>query len=230
MTKFKILSMLVLSICVALFSSCNEEEDSLAPFTVNFSSSTSSLSASSPESEIKIIFSRPSTVSGNVMLNYSSDELKYGKDANFHTSITPESNSLIIPFTVGDQDISFKVMIGDAVDLTKDATLMLTIAADATTTDYQVGETGQISVVFSENFISDGASLEMSAGGPSFDQRAYVDLSKALSTSVPVDNFDLGFHSGAGFYVSLNSSAYIMARPLDKTDLTKVTSADTTFI
>ncbi|MDN5213142.1 HmuY family protein [Fulvivirgaceae bacterium BMA12] len=219
---------LIFTLCTfqVLFSACSDDDDPLTPFSVNFSSAEVGISSDSPEAQLTVSFSRPSTMDGTIKLRLNSGDLVYGESEDFYASVAPQDDVISLAFKSGDQNVNFTVNNGSAANRTADATLVISIENDPDNL-FIPGTTNQVSITFAENFISPGASLEMSAGDENFTQRAYVDLSKATSTSVPVDNFDLGFQTGSGFYVTLNSSANLMARPLDKNDLNDVSAADT---
>lgn len=224
MTIIKIRNIVSLAVLI-LFAQCSEDETP-SPFTVNFGSSQLSIAPSSPEAEIKITFSRPATEAGNIQISLSSEGLEYGETKDFYTTEAFENNTISLSFDKGDQEVLFKIQSGSSSDVTRDVTLTLTIRPDAQE-QFIAGNTHVMSILFSENFISKGASLTLDAGGEGFIYRAFLDLSKAVVTSIAVDDYDLGFYTGEGFYVTLNASAYLMARPLTKNDLKDVTASDT---
>jgi len=212
-------------LAMVLFTACDEDE-TLEPFMVNFNSGELNISSQNSEVEAVITFSRPATVRGEISLVLTPGTLEYGETKDFYTSVAPVDNTISLPFVAGDQNVSLTVYAGEADALQEDEMLAIKLVENMESV-FTPGSTQELQVMFSGNFVAQSGSLEMSAGGEAFDQRAYVDLSKATSNSVAVDNFDLGFQSGDGFYVTLNASTGIMARPLDKTSLTDVVAADT---
>ncbi len=208
-----------------LFSGCSDDDDTLSSFTVNFNSTELGISPTSTKAEVTLTFSRPATVEGIISLSIDLGTLTYGESADFYTSVAPIDDTILLPFSNGDQSVSFTILAGAASVLTQEAVLIITITEDDGAV-YTTGSDNQLNVNFDENFISQGASLSAKVN-ELFDLRAYIDLSKASTDIVEVDNYDLGFHSGDGFYVTLNASTSIMARPLDKNNLTEVTATDT---
>lgn len=218
--------MALLAISMLGLTGCSDDEDTLPPFSVNFRNVELGVSSDNPQADLMLTFSRPATVSGSISLALEPGDLNYGETADFYTSEVPTNNLITLHFEPGDQRAGLTIFAGSARDLEQDKTLLITIQ-DNSNTIFATGETSQVTVVFTENFLSPGGSLSASVGSE-FDQRAYFDLSKASSSAVAADNYDLGFHSGKGFYVTLNPSAKVMARPLDKNDLNTVSAADTT--
>ncbi len=222
--KLKFLGSLCL-LATLLLSGCADDDDTLAPFTVNFSSTELGISPSSQEAEVTLTFSRPATVAGSISLLVQPGTLTYGEDGDFYTSVAPDNNTITLPFAPGNQRVSFTIFAGSAANLQEQKTLTLLLTED-TGLVFSLGGSDKLEVLFDENFISPGGSLVINVT-KEFSQRGYIDLSKATVAVEDVDNYDLGFQNGSGFYVTLNASATVMARPLDKNDLNQVTVADT---
>ncbi len=223
--RFGHITLTFIATCALAIIGCSDDEEMLPPFAVNFSAAELGISSDNPQAELVLTFSRPATSAGNVTLAIEPGDLNYGETADFYTSIPPIDNVIILPFASGDQRLSLSVFAGLAKALEQDQTLLITLRDDSDGI-FTPGSMAQVNIIFTENFLSQGGSLNANVG-PKFSQRAYFDLSKAFETVVPVDNYDLGFHTGEGFYVTLNASAKLMARPLDKNDLNAVTAADT---
>ncbi len=82
-------------------------------------------------------------------------------------------------------------------------------------------------IAFAE-ILSQGSVLDVDGGGATFGNKVFIDLSANRQTAVQRSAWDLGFYmEGDKFYVTLNNSVTMMARALDKTDLTTVTAEDT---
>ena len=62
---------------------------------------------------------------------------------------------------------------------------------------------------------SEGATLDISVGGPTQPNQVYVDLSSNMETIVKRDTWDIGFYSGNDFRVVLNLSVGMLAFALD---------------
>lgn len=210
-----------------LFYSCSDDDDQLPPFTVSFSTDELSISPTISEVQITLNFSRPATVDGNINLRLQPGSLSYGESADFYTSVAPVNDIINLPFTSQDQRVSLTIFAGTAFILEEEKTLTIDLMQDAGNS-FVPGVTDQLNVVFAENFISRGARLEIDGGGSSQPYQVFVDLSKQTQEQVDKYSWDLGFSTDPDeFAVVLNSSAFVMARPLDITDIDAVTPDDT---
>lgn len=72
------------------------------------------------------------------------------------------------------------------------------------------------------------AIINAEVGGPSQPNQVFIDLSTETQTVAARNSWDLGFYSGNEFRVIINNATSALAIALDKTDMTTVTSADTT--
>lgn len=219
-------SITILVLVAVAITGCSDDDDTLAPFAINFASEDLGISPSSPEAQITLNFSRPSTVPGSILLSLEPGTLVYGETEDYYTSVAPVNNVITLPFESGDQSVGLTIFAGGAAALQEEKTLGITINED-TGTIFTPGSTNQLSVIFAENFIAESGSLQLDAGGPDFTSQAFVDLSKSTASSEVKNTWDLAFAS-AGFHVTLNATNQIMARSLDKTSLGDVTASDTT--
>ena len=73
---------------------------------------------------------------------------------------------------------------------------------------------------------SEGAVLDIGVGGPSQPNYVYIDLSTDTQSSVNRATWDLGFYNGDKFSVTLNGSAEVMARSLNKSSFEEITEED----
>src|SRR5690606_31614281 len=120
----------------------------------------------------------------------------------------------------------FTLHAGEGLNIQEDREVVITLSD--TNGRLNIGQNTSVRILFSENFVASSGTITLDAGGEAFGLQAFVDLSKLTSTSIDKYTWDLGFYSGEGHHVIVNNAAYIMARPLDKTDLNSVTAADTT--
>lgn len=218
---FKIAAMTLLSGLIA----CEKEEPAV-PVTVNFTNTTAAISASASEAQITITLSRAAEVAGDLQVNIAAGALLYGESADFYTVPAATTDGAItIGLAVGATEASFVVRAGSGLNIQEDLTLSLTLVS--TSTDYVVGSQASATVSFSENFVAQSGMLELNAGGAAFGYQAFADLSKLAQSTVDKYSWDLGFYSGSEKRVIVNSSAYTMARPLEKTDLNAVSAEDT---
>lgn len=211
-------------IALMLFSACNEEE-SLPPFNVNFANQEIGIT----ESEmVDIIFSRAAESNGEINIQINSGNLTYGEENDFYTIPAAVNQQLTLPFVSGADKVTFEVKAGNNLNIQQDESISFTLLEGAGNL-FLPGQNASISALFSENFVAREATLELDGGGEDQTNQAFVDLSKLEQTVVDKSTWDLGFYTEAGEHrVILNSSAYLMARPLEKTDLTAVTTEDTT--
>jgi hypothetical protein len=73
---------------------------------------------------------------------------------------------------------------------------------------------------------SEGAIIEVGVGGPAQPNYVWIDLSTDTQSSVNRAVWDLGFYNGDKFVVTLNASAEVMARDLNKSSFADITSED----
>ena len=230
MFKSQILSLitrvLALGLLLPFMAACNDDEEAVVPAQLNFTQTTAGITANANQVQVQLVFSRPIESAGNLELSLSSTNLTYGQTADFYTEPAAANNVLTLPFTEGTDAISFNVVAGSGLNIQEDRTLSISFT---TPEDFpaQAGNNQSIEITFSENFIAASGTIEFN-GGEGFPNQAFVDLSKQTQTVVNKLSWDLGFYTGSGQHrVVLNSPAYNMARPLEKTDLTQVTAQDT---
>lgn len=217
------LSIYLLLSLMIVSSACEEDEPS--PVKVNFSNADTGISKSNPTAEITITFSRPAEADGTLSVEISSPSLTYGSDADYYTSPSAEDMAISVPFSAGDQSATFTISSGEALNISQDESVTLSISDPEQV--FEIGSQSDVTVLFSENFIAGSASAELDAGGSDFTHQAFFDLSKINQTRIDKYTWDLGFYTGESFRVIINNSAKMMAQAIDKTDLTKVTAEDT---
>ncbi|HTJ50748.1 MAG TPA: HmuY family protein, partial [Cyclobacteriaceae bacterium] len=71
------------------------------------------------------------------------------------------------------------------------------------------------------------ATMTIAGGGATYPNQVFIDLSANRQVSVLRTSWDLGFYMGDDFKVVVNSTTAMMARAIDKNDLTTVTADDT---
>lgn len=226
MIKTKYITLLLLTALLG-FTSCSDDDESVQPFSVSFSSLEVGVSPQSPSVEIVLVFSRPSSTAGEVKLALNPNDLSYGENNDFFTSVALEQNVIVLAFESGDENVSFTLHSGSAAALREDKTIVFSILEDEANT-FITGNQSELSVQFAENFISKGATVEIDGGGAAQPFQVFIDLSKQTQAKVDKYSWDLGFSADQNeFAVVLNSSAFVMARPLDVTDIDAVTANDT---
>jgi hypothetical protein len=224
MNIVRILSFILLG-SLTLFIACNDDEDP-KPFTVNFTNTEGGISSTAPSVEVGITFSRATPSDGELTIGIGSSDLTYGSTADFFTTPEATADLITIAYAKGDQTASFTISSGEGLNIQQDESIVFSL--NETDKDFILGEQVTFTVTFSENFIAPSGTMEFDGGGEAYPNQAFVDLSKLVQTSVDKFTWDLGFYTAAGEHsVILNSPAFVMARALDKTDLTQVTAEDT---
>ncbi|WP_424962890.1 HmuY family protein [Ekhidna sp.] len=206
-----------------LFTACGNDDGAAAPITLNFTNTEIGLSESV---EVGITFSRPADADGSLTLQVISSSLVYGEGADFYTDPAMVDNAVSLSYEAGSESVSFMVFAGSALNIAQEEIITLTLTdADG----FELGGDLSATITVSENFIANEGTLEIDGGGADFPNQAFIDLSKLSQTLVDKYSWDLGFYTASGeHHVVLNSSAYVMARPLGgETDLDEVTASDT---
>lgn len=220
----KYTSILILLTIATLFS-CQEDE-TVAPITVNFLNQEVSIASAGDSATVDLVLSRAAENTGEMVLLIETGNLIYGADNDFYTNPPAENNEVILSINPGTDQLSFDIIGGEGLNIRDEATIQVSFSSFSEF--FQKGENQLISVSFTENFIAQGGILELNAGGDAFDKKSFIDLSKQQVSTVNVLEWDLGFYNEEGsYFVKLNSPGYVMAYPLEKTDLSSVTAEDT---
>ncbi|MBX2963855.1 MAG: hypothetical protein KF687_15195 [Cyclobacteriaceae bacterium] len=203
------------------FSSC-EDEPQLPDNLVEFESSQLGFAADEDALTININFSRSASQAGSVTVSFLPNGLNYGTD--FSTNPVATANTITLPVANGTSQLSFNVEKLAGVLLDGDETIVFTITS--VSDGLVLGISNQLELGFSE-ILAAQAIMNINGGGPAYPNKVFIDLSANRQTAVDRTTWDLGFYMGDDFRVILNSSVTMMARAIDKTDLTLVTAADT---
>lgn len=208
------------------WASCSEDDDVSLPVTVNFTNQESGITRDSPSAELSLTFSRAAPGGGTVVLKIAAADLTYGQEADFYSDPEAENYLVSLPYEAGDEELKLTIYAGSSLNIQQDKSI--TVSVEELDSHMTVGNHDKAAVIFSENFVATGGTIELNAGGENFKHQAYFDFSKLKQTVVDKYSWDLGFYNKSGEYrVVLNSGAYTMARPIGKSDLTLVTAADT---
>jgi len=207
---------------IALISACSEDDPPLPDNVAAFESAALGISDTEDELTVKITASRAVNKDVPVTVSVSGEGVTYGVD--FTTSPAAVSNVVSLTMANGTNEVSFTISKAEGILLDGDEKLTFMIASAASSV--VVGEQAELVVTFAE-ILSAGATMEISGGGASYGNKVFIDLSANRQTAVNRAAWDLGFAMGDDFRVIVNSSTTMMARALDKNDLTTVTAADT---
>jgi len=219
-TSIKLLAVLFITAC--LFSSC-EDDPKLPDNQLQFESTVAGISSEDESLTLNITLSRAAASDVVVTLSVNGGNLLYGTD--FTT--TPAATGNMITITIPEGETTAQVTLSKVagVGFSGDESVVFeVVSVDGSPV---VGENSKITVTFSEITVT-SAAMNIRGGGPTFPNRVFIDLSANRQTAVSRTDWDFGFYTEAGqFKVILNDALSMLAKPLDKTELTAVTSADT---
>lgn len=210
----------------SFFSACSDDDSAPQPAIVNFADTEANISNTANAAVVKIAFSRAASNDGSIILSVDNDGLTYGTEADFYTEPEATDNKITLDYAAGAEDVQFTLFAGSGLNIQEDKEVSVTLRE--TDVNVNIGQNTTVRILFSENFVANSGTVILNAGGEEFGLQAFVDLSKLIQTNVDKYTWDLGFYSGESYHVIVNGAAYVMARPLDKTDLNSVTAADTT--
>jgi len=196
----------------------------LADNLVNFEYATQGLEEANNSILLKVKLVRPTDKDIAVTINLTEAGLAYG--VKYATTPAAVSGKLNIIIPSGNNEASFTVSKIAGALFDGDEKLVLDLFSSAS--PIFIGATRQLTLTFKE-LVATTASLVINGGGTTYGNKVFIDLSANRQTPVLRTTWDLGFYTGTDDYrVTLNSSSAMMARQLNKTDLTTVTAADTT--
>lgn len=215
---------LLLTATAILFAACRKKDSDLQEMDnlVNFEVTAQGISAAESSIQIKLKLSRAVTQDVPVVLNLTTSGVEYGTD---FTS-TPAAVSGVINTTIPSGSDQAVVTIAKVDGALFDGDEFLTLELYSSGSPVILGANRQITVNFSE-LVATSATATMNGGGVLYPNKVFVDLSANRQTVVNRNTWDLGFYTGAEFRVILNSSSAMMAKQINKNDLTQVTAADT---
>lgn len=208
---------------LSLLAACRKR-DALPPDNyVVFETAAQGITSSETSIVVKLKLQHATTVDLPVELNLTQLDLVYGTD--YITEPAAASNKLTVTIPVGKTEASFKLTKVPSALFDGDEKLVFDITK--TPEPILVGLTKQFTLSFAE-LVSVSSTATINGGGATFPNKVFIDLSANRQTGVLRTNWDLGFYCGSNdFRVILNSSNTMMAKPINKNDLTQVGTADT---
>lgn len=215
---------LLIGMAVLLFAAgCRKRDAALADNLVNFETSAQGISESENSIIVKLTLSRGTDRDIPVTINLSADGLVYGTD--FTTSPAASNNTLSVTIPSGNNETSFTVTKAPGALFDGDERITFDIYSSGS--PVLIGVRKQYELSFSE-LVANTSNVMVEGGGANFPNKVFIDLSANRQTSVLRTNWDLGFYTGSDDYrVILNSSAAMMAKQINKNDLSQVTALDT---
>ena len=208
-------------IFTSLLTACDDEEPALPDNIIKFSATEVGISPNEDELEVIIQFSRAIDQATTIELEFEGEGVDYGTD--FTTEPAASGNTIALNVPAGSTTTSFTVRKTEGLLLDGDESLTIALAGAGTLV---TGDASIIVIAFDE-ILSTGATMDINGGGATYPNKVFIDLSANRQTAVDRNAWDLGFYSGDEFRVVLNSSVNMLARAIDKTDITTVTAADT---
>jgi len=216
----------ILILLIPVVWACSDDEAPEPDLVVGFENTSYALDLEQTQETVVIEFSR--AASTDLQLTVSVTEaggMTYGQDQDYTTSPVVNNSQLLLNAPAGNTEVSFQLTKHRNPEF--EDTKSVDFEVISVSSGGQVGVNSTAKIEFAENPVSSGATLDPEVGGESQPNQVFIDLSKQESTAIARPVWDLGFFTGEEFRVTLNSSVGMLARPLQKTDMTAVTAADT---
>lgn len=212
---------------IGFFTGCDKEDyPGIHEFVVAFENPSERFVENENEKVISLVFSHPAPEDGMVTISLSPKNLLYGDPGDFLTDPEIVNGKLQLFIPQGTREINFKVQKLTEALPGEDKEISFKIEA-VFMENIQALTRGNTEMLlsFSET-ASMGGSMKPEVGGPNQPNQVYVSLYSKSQIKIRRDAWDLGFYSGEGFYVRLNSSLYMFAAALDFTNIDEVRETD----
>ncbi len=206
-----------------LVTGCRKKDALEADNLVNFETTAQGINAAETSIRVKIELVRPTDRTIPVTVNLSEQGVVYGTDYTTVPAATAGKLELTIPS--GNNEAFFTLSKVNGVLFDGDEKLQFDIYSSGA--PVFIGAKKQMILTFGE-LVAANSTVTVNGGGVLYPNKVFIDLSANRTTAVNRNNWDLGFYTGADdFRVILNSSSAMMAKQLNKNDLTQVNLADT---
>jgi len=206
----KLLYIKILCLLFVLSSCSNDNDESLIDFAVSVEKESISILEDDSEVNINLIFSRPASETGSIIVEYDTTNAEYGVD--FTTTPSANSGKISIPVSNGDLMASFKLnKLTNPIEGTN-----RTIKFSINTLENQnwvLGATIASTVNFTQ-VASSGDVVNLLTGGPNQPNQCYIDLSTGKQTTVKRDTWEIAVYNGNQNRVYLNASLLVAAAEL----------------
>jgi hypothetical protein len=213
----------VLSMIVLVFVSCRKREAELPDNYAVFESSAQGISANETNITVKVKLSRGVSTDVPVAINLNEQGATYGTEYTTVPAAAAGKISLTIPS--GNNEASFILTKSSGALFDGDEKIVFDLYG--TGAPVLIGITKQFTLNFGE-LISSNSTAVINGGGVNYPNKVFIDLSANRETPVVRTAWDLGFYTGSDdFRVILNSSTAMMAKQINKNDLSAVTANDT---
>ncbi len=222
-TKNLLRAGIVLSLTVLLFTACRKRDAALPDNYVVFENAGQGIAAAENTITVKVKVSRGVSADAAIVLNLTGQGVVYGTDYTTVPAATAGKIALTVPS--GNNEASFTLTKVAGALFDGDEKLVVDIYSSAS--PILIGTAKQFTLNFGE-LVASSSSTTVNGGGPTYPNKVFIDLSANRQTPVLRTTWDLGFYSGNDDYrVTVNSSAAMMAKQINKNDLNTVTAADT---
>lgn len=208
---------------IVLVTGCRKRDAILPDNLANFETSAQGIAESENNITVKVRLSRAADRDIPVTIKLTEQGVVYTSDYTTTPAATAGEIKLTIPS--GNNEASIKLTKTAGALFDGDEKIMFDIYSSGS--PVIIGSLKQFTLSFAE-LVANNPSLTINGGGVLFPNKVFIDLSANRQTSVLRTNWDLGFYTGNDDYrVILNSSSAMMAKQINKNDLTTVTAADT---
>jgi hypothetical protein len=202
---------------------CRKRDAMDAENYIVFETSAQGLAASETSMLVKVKARTGVNADVPVVINLNETGLVYGVD--YTTSPAPVAGKISLTVPSGNNETAFTVNKVPGVLFDGDEKIVFDLYSSGA--PVLIGVTRQYTLSFGE-IVANTASMTINGGGALFGNKVFIDLSANRQVPVLRSNWDLGFYTGADdFRVILNSSSAMMAKQINKNDLSAVTAADT---
>lgn len=206
-----------------LMTACRKNDALEADNLVNFETTSQGIGATEANITVKVELVRPTDRDIPVTINLLEQGVLYGTDYTTVPAATAGKLELTIPS--GNNEASFTLSKVNGVLFDGDEKLQFDMYSSGA--PVYIGIKKRMTLNFGE-LVAATSTVTVNGGGTLYPNKVFIDLSANRTTVVNRNNWDLGFYTGADdFRVILNSSSAMMAKQLNKNDLTQVSSADT---
>lgn len=194
--------LLIITFLLVGITACNNDDNTVENSNeVAFVNSAANIIDA--ETEVKVVFSKPTSSAGTVTLNVVPTDLVYGKD--FTTTPQVENTKIILPFGANVNSVSFKFKkIIDAIE-GEVKNVKFTIASISDQNVKVTQATAFTQLNFNETAVI-SKSLAPENGGNTVPNQVFIDLSSGAMTKVLRTSWDLGFYGGSEFRVISNGA------------------------
>jgi len=222
-TKNLLRAGLVLSLSALFITACRKRDAGLPENYVVFETASQGITASENSVTVKVKTQRGVSGEVPVVINLSEQGVVYGADYTTVPAAVAGKITLTVPS--GNNETSFTLTKQNGVLFDGDEKIVFDMFSSGA--PVLIGLTKQYTLNFGE-LVASTATTTVNGGGVTYSNKVFIDLSANRQTPVLRTSWDLGFYTGSDdFRVILNSSSAMMAKQINKNDLTTVTTADT---